>query len=129
MNQSLSHREDGIYPGRSGGIRVFQRFGGIEPGNGGLYGLRLGYSVTPAWQLEFIWNHASTGTSFINQEMIEPALVSQNSERDFNRRDGAYINDGNGTPQGNQNMYLVNLNRKFNLTGRIVPYVGVGGGL
>src|SRR5262249_41745587 len=29
-------------------------------------------------------------------------------------------------PHGNQNMYLVNINRSFNLTGRVVPYVGVG---
>src|SRR3954462_9377224 len=116
----------GVYTGNTSGVRYFQRYGGIQPGNGGLWGTRLGWSVSPRWQIEFIFNHARTATSFTNESMARDQLA-QITDIGFDGDHRLQINNGwDGRPKGEQNMYLVNINRTFNAGHRIVPYIGAG---
>ncbi len=132
-NLLLSHNVTGtvgLYPEAMSGLRNFQRFGSVRPGNGGVLGLRLGFNVTPKWQLEFVYNHATTGTSFTNLNVANSALISYQSHGfpGDGPHNETFINGFDGTPHGDQNMYLFNLNRTFNQGGRVVPYLGAGVG-
>src|SRR4051812_18354429 len=130
VNQNLgTENSDGVYESNLSGIRNFQRFGGVKPGNGGLWGLRLGFNISPHWELEFIYNHVYTGTAFTNADIAQDriALLNggfTNSSAPDHRL--IYLDHAYGNPRGEQNMFLFNINRNFNAGGRIVPYIGGG---
>lgn len=132
VNQPLDHNNtpvDGIYPGRLGGIRNFQRFGGLTPGNGGFVGIRAGWNFHSDWQLEFIYNHLQADTSFSNENQLNQAVANFDAAGfGGNPRTGNNLDNLTGKPQGNQNMWLFNLNRNFNVGSRVVPYIGIGVG-
>lgn len=126
VNIGLSHRNNSVYPATLAGLANFQRDGGIAPGNGGVWGLRMGFNVTPRWQLEFIFNHATTGTEFTNSNLLQQATAVFDLNGFGANQRQLYYFDGDGRPKGNQNMYLFNLNRTFNAGGRVQPYIGGG---
>ncbi|HEX4804109.1 MAG TPA: hypothetical protein VFV14_11385, partial [Myxococcaceae bacterium] len=134
-NQNLNiENGDGVYEQNLSGIRTFQRFGGIQPGNGGLWGMRFGFNVNPRWQIEFIYNHVYSGTSFTNQDLAQQRIALLNGGfqpccSGFSDHRLIYLDHAYGTPRGEQNQYLVNINRNFNAGGRIVPYIGGGLGV
>jgi opacity protein-like surface antigen len=130
-SQILGHFQTGtagIYPLKLAGIREFLRHGGVKPGNGSVFGIRVGMNVNPNWGVEFIYNHSSNALSFTNQGMLDTAIgnfqqVSGGIDkaRHLNYQDGAA-----GAAQGDQNMYLFNVNRNLNPGGRVTPYIGIG---
>src|SRR5262249_43058199 len=103
-NQDLnSANNDGLYESNITGIRTFQRSGGVQPGNGGLWGLRLGFNVNPRWQLEFIYNHAYGASSFTNGNIAADSVALLNggfmSGGSPDHR-GAFLDHAYGTPRG-----------------------------
>src|SRR5882724_96382 len=125
-NLPLGHRatgSGGVYPGRMGGLYPFQTEGGVAPGNGNLLGIRIGFNVTPNWQVEGIWNHSRNDVAFNNESQLRQAIAGFNSA---GFGSGALEVAADGKPQGDQNMFLFNLNRNFNSGGRVQPYAGFG---
>src|SRR5438270_5349292 len=57
LNHDLSNANGGVgvLPGLLGGLRTYQRYGALRPGNGGVWGVRLGFNISPRWQLEFVF--------------------------------------------------------------------------
>ncbi|MFL6300400.1 MAG: outer membrane beta-barrel protein [Terriglobales bacterium] len=132
VTQSLNHdiSGGGIYPSQLSGIRMFQRFGGVKPGSGAFIGLRLGWNFNPKWQLEFTWNHSRSDVAFDNQRLLDQnmAIFVAGGTGNNLPRTATFIGNANGKPRGDQNMWLVNLNRNFNVGNRLVPYIGAGVG-
>jgi len=131
-NQSLNHEGlvPGIYPGRLGGIRAFQRYGGVAPQSGGFGGVRFGINVNPNWQVEGIYNYTTNNLAFTNKRMLDSAINSFNGAGfGANPRTAAFVDGQEGQPSGAQHMFLVNVNRNWHTGGRVVPYVGAGVGM
>lgn len=131
-NQSLNHEGlvPGIYPGRLGGIRAFQRYGGVAPTNGGFGGVRFGINFSPNWQVEAIYNYANNNLEFTNKRMLDSAINSFNGAGfGANPRMASFIDGQEGQAAGSQHMFLININRQWHTGGRVVPYVGGGAGM
>jgi opacity protein-like surface antigen len=130
-NQSLNHEGlvPGVYPGRIGGVRAFQRYGGVAPQNGGFGGVRFGINVNPNWQVEAIYNYSTNALAFTNKRMLDAAVNSFVGAGFGAERSLSFIDGQEGQPAGSQHMLLFNINRNWHTGGRVVPYVGAGVGM
>lgn len=116
----------GIYPGNGGGpLKDFLATGGTTPGNGPLFGFRVGVDINPTWQVEFIYSYTRVDTSFTNLDQL---LEAQRIFNDSLSGPKAFTLAADGRPQGNQQIYLFNVNYHFGESKRVVPYVGAGAG-
>jgi len=123
----------GIFPTAVGhALPSLLTTGGVKPGRGPVAGARIGFDLTSHLQLEFTFNYSAMPVAFTNDlSLADQAINLFCNEESFDECGG----DRNlqfldrGAPRGNQQMYLLNLNYNFEEMGRLVPYVGGGGGV
>lgn len=117
----------GIFPGEGGDfLKNFLATGSVNPENGPLFGFRFGVDINPTWQVEFIYSYSRVDMAFTNlDQFLEFQRTFSNAG--FGGAPSTLINP-DGQPQGNQQMYLFNVNYHFGDSKRVVPYVGGGAG-
>jgi hypothetical protein len=127
LNQPLTTDSNlGVFPTKAAGnLSSFLAHGGINPGDGWTGGLRLGFNLTPNWQINFQWNADGTGTRFDNQELLQSAVASFYSSGN-GAGNRSLVLGRSGTAQGNQSLYLFNVDYSFSPQNRLVPYIGAG---
>jgi hypothetical protein len=117
----------GIFTGKGEGeLKSFLVTGGVKPQKGLQTGLRLGFDFTPAWQLEFVYTYSQVDLGFNNLNTLLDARTAFETGA-FGSTSSTLSPDGSA--QGNQQMYLGNLNRHFRADKRVVFYVGGGAGM
>jgi opacity protein-like surface antigen len=119
-----------------GSLPQFMQNGQVHPGTGFNGGVRVGYDITPRWQVEFTWDYNHAPIEY-NQEQIQgimsgilvfcdPALFNPCSTTPGTARN--IVVTDHSKSGGHENSYMFNVNYQWNTDRKFVPYVTVGVG-
>lgn len=124
-----SHRAGGILPGKVADLVPRALItGNLDPEQAGGFGTSIGYcfGADCKWQFEFDFKYSTVDAAFDNDDVLTAAEVAFASGGRFSGRRFVVFDDG--SPTGDQQYYLFNLNYHFWGTGKVIPYVGGGFG-
>lgn len=113
-------------------LPLFMNSGQVRAGSGFSGGARIGYDITPNWQIEFTWDYNNAPIEYdqgqISAIMSGITLFCDPSEFSACNANRNIAVTDRTRDRGHQNSYMVNVNYQWNTDRKFVPYVTFGAG-